>query len=187
MAFKMKSGNKVSFKNMGSSSPGKQKLKTTDLGDAFQKGLSGRIDPGDEGYVGNLSGKDRNKGLVAEEKRLAKTKANTDTTTNKESKTDVGDTKSEWNFDFMDLLKSFLSSGGGKGGLLKAAGGALTKKSPNELLAMQKARAARKKKKTDAQNLKTDIITGKKLELDPKSTTSIPGIKWPVKKISRTI
>ena len=135
MAFKMKSGNKVSFKNMGSS-PGKQKLKTTDLGDAFQKGLSGRIDPDDPGYVGSLSGKDRNKGLVAEEKRLKKatTVQPVDTTTNKEA----GDKKSKWDFDWMQLLDSFLTSGGGKGGLLKAAGAAL--KSPNERLAAQKER-----------------------------------------------
>ena len=144
MAFKMKSGNKVSFKNMGSS-PGKQKLKTTDLGDAFQKGLSGRIDPDDPGYVGSLSGKDRNKGLVAEEKRLKKatTDQPVDTTTNKEA----GDKKSKWDFDWMQLLDSFLTSGGGKGGLRAAAGAALTKKSPNELLAMQKARETRKEKK----------------------------------------
>ena len=134
MAFKMKSGNKVSFKNMGSS-PGKQKLKTTDLGDAFQKGLSGRIDPDDPGYVGSLSGKDRNKGLVAEEKRLKKatTDQPVDTTTNKEA----GDKKSKWGFDWMQLLDSFLTSGGGKKGLFKAAGAAL--RGPDEPSEREKA------------------------------------------------
>ena len=142
MAFKMKSGNKVSFKNMGSSSPGKQGLGQTE---STTLPSGNRI----EGLQIKEKG-EKNKGLVAEEKRVQKLSNKTnkpvDTTTNKESKIDGGDTKSEWNFDFMELLKSFLSSGGG-GGLRAAAGAALTKKSPNELLAMQKARETRKEKK----------------------------------------
>jgi hypothetical protein len=62
----------------------------------------------------------------------------------KDTNKEVGDKKSKWGFDFMQLLDSFLTSGGGKGGLLKAAGAAL--RSPNERLAAQKAREARKEK-----------------------------------------
>jgi hypothetical protein len=67
--------------------------------------------------------------------------------TNKESSIDAGDTESKWNFDFMKLLDSFLTSGGGKKGLFKAAGAAL--QSPNERLERQEARereAERKKR-----------------------------------------
>ena len=125
MAFKLKSGNKVSFKNMGSS-PVKQ--------DAFI--------PKSE----YMPVSDKTKKQIADDKAWMEKRASevsVDTSTNKEA----GDVKSEWNFDFMDALKSFLSSGGGRGGLRAAAGAALTKKSPNELLAMQKAREVRKENK----------------------------------------
>jgi hypothetical protein len=56
----------------------------------------------------------------------------------KDTNKEVGDKKSKWGFDFMQLLDSFLTSGGGKGGLLKAAGAAL--RSPNERLDAQKER-----------------------------------------------
>ena len=167
MAFKMRSGNKVSFKNMGGNSPGKQ-----GLGQQKQIILpsGNRI----EGLQIKKKG-EQGKSISDYEKKFGKkwqqgtegkyVDINTeDNADNKESKIDAGDTKSEWNFDWMQLLDNFLTSGGGKGGLLKAAGGALTKKSPNELLAMQKVREARKKRRKekllDAQNLETDIITG---------------------------
>ena len=70
---------------------------------------------------------------------------------NKESIVNTGD-KSKWDFDFMQLLDSFLTSGGGKKGLLKAAGAAL--KSPNERLEAQKAREREdERKKRLAKNI----------------------------------
>ena len=148
MAFKMKSGNKVSFKNMGSS-PVKQGLgetKSTILPSGSRiEGLE--IKKEDEGK----------KGLVAQEEKIGKkwvqgregeegehVDINAKKEDNKESKMNNGDKKSKWDFDFMQLLDSFLTSGGGKKGLLKAAGAAL--RSPNERLEAQKKRELKKVK-----------------------------------------
>jgi len=133
--FKMKSGNKVSFKNMGSS-PGKQltgpnqerkwvdgDFKIVDIpsriwkdgelvtNPKYKRGIGEVFIP-----TGNTSDEDVDKYKTSEE--IA-----------------AGDKKSEMGFDFTEALKSFLSSGGGKEGLLKGIGAGITKKSPNEILA----------------------------------------------------
>ena len=145
MAFKMKSGNKVSFKNMGSS-PIKQKPITLPSG-ATIEGL--QMKKKDEDTLKYDKSKEV-RGLEIKDKDTKKFggKATTldkdpkNLSTNKES-------KSKWDFDWMQLLDSFLTSGGGKGGLLKAAGSALSKKSPNELLAEDEARKVRKQKREE--------------------------------------
>ena len=131
MAFKMRSGNKVSFKNMGSSSPGKQS--------EFESIPS----LGPEKLDVKLDDKPLEATKTFEETSAEIKKEKEDLATNKE----VGDKKTESHFDFTDALKGFLESGGGKEGLLKGIGAGISKKSPNEKLAIQKARDIRKAKK----------------------------------------
>ena len=134
MAFKLKSGNKVSFKNMGGS-PGKQSL----FSDESYKKPTIADPTGEEksfsDYEKNI-GKKWQQGTEGKYVALNKT-------TNKEA----GDKKSKWGFDWMQLLDSFLTSGGGKKGLLKAAGAAL--QSPNERLEAQEERKIKKVKVQD--------------------------------------
>ena len=137
MAFKMKSGNKVSFKNMGSSSPAHQITISKPDENATVEGVTKKATEGPTKEEQATIDKAKGKRVTAEEKQGITVNPNI----NKENAS-----KSKWDFDWMQLLDSFLTSGGGKGSLLKAAGGALTKKSPNELLAMQKAREVRKEK-----------------------------------------
>ena len=130
MAFKMRSGNKVSFKNMGSSSPANQKKNDPSSGDQSQF-----QDQPEETII--------SADIPNEQTGALTTNKEVDTTTNKE----VGDKKTESHFDFTDALKGFLESGGGKEGLLKGIGAGISKKSPNEKLAIQEARDIRKAKK----------------------------------------
>tara|TARA_R110000737_G_scaffold223858_1_gene238797 strand:+ start:128 stop:1003 length:876 start_codon:yes stop_codon:yes gene_type:complete len=142
MAFKMRSGNKVSFKNMGSSSPGKQS--------EFESIPS----LGPEKLDVKLDDKPLEATKTFEETSAEIKKEKEDLATNKE----VGDKKTESHFDFTDALKGFLESGGGKEGLLKGIGAGISKKSPNEKLAIQKARDIRKAKK-DANQAKIKKVS----------------------------
>ena len=160
MAFKMKSGNKVSFKNMGSS-PVKQlgdetMRETVDIPSVIWK---------DGKLVSNPKYK-RNIGLEIRNARDTSDNAangNKDEDINKYKTPEeiaAGDKKSEWGFDPMVALKTFLSSKD----VLGAAGAGMTKKSPNEILAEKKAKEAKRKRKADerakikaASNLDTDI------------------------------
>ena len=132
MAFKMRSGNKVSFKNMGSSSPGKQS-EFESIPSLGPEKLDVKLD--DKPLEGATKTFEETSAEIKKEKE--------DLATNKE----VGDKKTESHFDFTDALKGFLESGGGKEGLLKGIGAGISKKSPNEKLAIQEARDIRKAKK----------------------------------------
>ena len=163
MAFKMRSGNKVSFKNMGSSSPGKH---DTGSQHVHAHGGSGSYRKDDEGNLQQTGvGGDIDKDDHIKGNKFDTEKNQQDTTTNKEA----GDKKTESHFDFTDALKGFLESGGGKEGLLKGIGAGISKKSPNEKLAIQKARNIRKAKKEankkviqEASNLDTNIVEEEK-------------------------
>ena len=129
----MKSGNKVSFKNMGSS-PVKHGTGTRhehrEDGKSILHGPEGKV--ADEAAWEAAGAEERGIGIEGMKEKYI------DKTTNKESK---------WDFDFMQLLDSFLTSGVGKKGLLKAAGAAL--RSPNERLEAQKKRELKKVKQED--------------------------------------